>query len=157
MTQIRKERRRYERYDMETKIYFRVSYDVKTKIKFQVLNKKKDKLLPERFSGLSKNVSVDGMRFASKKRLSKGDNLYIEVYLPKQKSPICMTGEVIWSKMLSPHSKGDYQFDTGVRLITVSNNSVLKSVYYDNKNHIIWSTVLDSVFGSFQKFIKRKR
>ncbi|MFH1414300.1 MAG: hypothetical protein ABIG56_05590 [Candidatus Omnitrophota bacterium] len=85
-----------------------------------------------------------------------GDYLYIELYLPKLKKPVCMTGQVRWSRMVSPRIKRKYKFDTGVRLISVSGKSVSASIHFDKKDHIFWSIVLDSIFGNFRKLMQHK-
>lgn len=154
MDVVKKERRKYQRYDTEVKIFFHVNYDIKTKVKFRLIDKQKHVLLPKRYLGLSRNVSAEGIRFSSIKQLQKRDIIFIEVYLPKLKKPICMTGEVRWSEQTFLHPKIKYKFDTGVRLISVSGRPVHESIHYDKKNKIYWSEVLDSVFGSFRKFMQ---
>ncbi len=89
---VGQERRRYERYDTQAKIYFHVTYNIKAKVEFQVVNKHKERDLSKTYPGLVMNISVEGMRFSSDKKLKDGDNLYLEVYLPRQQEPICMTG-----------------------------------------------------------------
>jgi hypothetical protein len=149
------DRRKYERYDTEVKIYFRVNYDIKTKVKFQLLNNLGEKLLSEKYFGISRNVGAEGMRFSSNKKLNRGDVLYIEVYLPRQKQPVCMTGEVRWSKEISPYPVKKYKFDTGVKLIDILGKPVAKSIYFDKKHSIVWSIVLESIFGNFRKFVRK--
>lgn len=149
------ERRKYERYNTKAEVYFSVVYDIKTKVKFRLLDK--DKIFKKRYFGLTKDISVEGMRFSSDKKLKIGDNLYLEVYLPKHKEPICMTGEVRWSRRISVHPDDKYKFDTGVRLITVLDKPVSKTVHYDKEHQVYWSIALDSVFGEFRKFMQEKR
>lgn len=151
----KKERRKYVRYDTEAKIYFRINYDLKTKVKFRIVNKDRDRILSKRYSALSRNVSAKGMRFSSDKKLMKGDNLYLEVYLPRQKEPIYMTAEVRWSQIASSYPRDKYKFDIGVKLITVFGKSVSASIYYDKEHRVIWSIVLESIFGNFRKFIQK--
>lgn len=157
MDSCKKERRKYERYDTEVKIFFHVNYDIKTKVKFRLIDKQKHVLLPKRYLGLGRNISVEGIRFSSIKQLQKGDILFIEVYLPRLKNPIYMTGEVRWSEQTFVHPKVKYKFDTGVQLISVSGRPVHESIYYDRKNNVYWSIALDSIFGSFRKFMQRKK
>ncbi|MDD5005078.1 MAG: PilZ domain-containing protein [Candidatus Omnitrophica bacterium] len=153
----KKERRKYERYDTEAKIYFRVVYDIKTKIEFQVIDKSgKGELFSEKYPAISRNVGVEGISFISDQQLNKGDFLYLEVYLPDDKKPIHMEGQVRWSQQASLKAKKKNKFDTGVKLITVEGQSVLGSVYYDEANKVVWSVVLDSVFGNFRKLTQKK-
>ena len=66
-----KERRKYERYATEAKIFFRVSYDLKTKVKFQVLDKQKRKYESKKYAALSKNVSAEALCFVGEHGLKK--------------------------------------------------------------------------------------
>jgi hypothetical protein len=157
MNSRRKERRRYERYDTQARIYFRLHYDLKTKVEFQLINKKSERFLSKRYPGISRNVSVEGLRFASHKKLRKGNDIYLEVYLPKRKEPVCMLGEVRWSSKLSPRPKDAYEFDTGVKLINVMGQPVSKSVHFDKEYRLFWSIVLDYIFGSFQKWARENK
>jgi len=157
MNSRRKERRKYVRYDTEAKIYFCVHYDLKTKVEFQLINKGNERFLSKKYLGLSRNVSAEGLRFSSNKKLRKGDHLYLEIYLPKRKEPVYMMGEARWSKKLLTHPKYRYKFDTGVKLVSVMGEPVSKTVYFDKEYRVFWSIVLDYVFGSFRKYIQRKR
>ena len=142
-----KERRKYERYDMEAKVHFYADYVLKTKVKFQVVDAGKIK----RYMGISRNISAEGMRFSSGVKLKKGDILLIELFLPKIKKPIPMTAIVRWSKKMRV-LRGQYAFDTGARLITVEGQLVEPSIHFEEHKQVHWSTVLDVVFGSFHKF-----
>jgi hypothetical protein len=153
----RKERRKYERYDTEAKVYFRVRYDLKTKVEFQLIDKSKKRLLSKKYPGISRNVSAEGMRFSSDKKLRKGTDLYLEVYLPKRKDPIYMTGEVKWSKKLFIYPKDAYEFDTGVKLKSIMGEPVSKTIYFDKKYGVFWSSVLNYVFGSFRECVQKDR
>lgn len=152
-----KERRKYERYNTEVKIYFRVNYDLKTKVKFQVADKFKERLLAKKYPGLSRNVSAEGLGFSSDKKLKKGDYLYLEVYLPKQKEPVFMQGEARWSKPAPAAQKSRYKFDAGVKLTYVAGTPVSESIHLDKKHGVIWSIVLDSIFGNFRRLMRHSR
>ena len=154
MTGLKKDKRKCERYDTEIKIYFQVSYDIKTRIKYQIIKKKRGERLSRKYPGLSRNVSIKGIRFVSERQLSRGNLLFIELYLPRQKIPICMTGEVRWSKKIKVHPEIKYKYDTGVKLISVSGKPVSASIHYDKKHHIPWSIVLETIFGNFRKLCK---
>ena len=154
MDQAGKERRKYKRFDTEAKIYFRVTYDIKTIVKFRVVDQDKKRLSSKKYFAISKNVSAEGLCFTSDKKLEKGNILQLEIYLPRQKKPIPMTGEVRWSQS-TVDSKKKTKFDTGVKLMAIGGEPVSKSIYYDEANHVIWSAVLESIFGSFRKFIQK--
>ena len=150
MKKFDKERRKYYRYDTEMKIYFRVSYDVQTKVTFQVIDGDKSK----RYSGISKNISVEGIYFVSEKELKEGDKLLIEINTPKMKVASLMEGEVRWSHKVLDDPKYSDMFHTGVKIITVDGESVADSIYHDKKYAVDWSIVLESVFGSFNEMIR---
>lgn len=148
-----RERRKYVRFDTEVKINFHVSYLLKTKVRFQLENG--GKILPPKYPALSRNISVEGLGFSSDKKLKDGDCLYMEVYLPGQAKPVYMEGKVCWSRRTL--GKERYKYNTGIKLITVSGKPVRASIYYDKKYKVIWSAVLDSVFGSFRKTMQKNR
>ena len=144
-----RERRRYERYGTKVEIYFRVAYDVTTKLKFRVRNKT-GKISPRKYAAISKNVSAEGLCFVSTKKLNKGDILCLEVYLPKSEDPIEMEGEVRWCEAIVSRHSSKKTFETGLRILAVQDQSVMKSIYYDKDYQIIWSILLESVLGSFR-------
>lgn len=155
MVRAAKERRKYSRFDTELKVYFRVTYDIKTRVKFRILRINKEEHLSRRYSGLSKNISVEGLCFVSKKKLEKGDILLLEVDLPNTKLPIQMEGKVKWSKRLKIRPTRAGLFRTGVKLISVDGKPVSGSIYYDKEYKVVWSVVLETVFGSFKKMAKK--
>jgi hypothetical protein len=65
-----------------------------------------------------------------------------------------MDGEVRWSQRL-PDSSRD-RFDTGIKLLNIDGKSVVSSVYHDGVNQIVWSSVLESVFGDFKKITQKR-
>ncbi len=148
-----KERRRYDRYDTEVKIYFQVTYDIETKVKYQIIDKQEGGLSSDKYPALSKNVSPEGLCFVSDKQLKEGTFLHLEVYLPTEEKPIHMEGEARWSRESGQPNK----FDTGVRPETVNGKPVAESIHIDKENQIAWSVVLDSVFGNFSAITKKKK
>ena len=97
MPKKNEERRKYSRYGTQMKIYFQVKYDIRTKVEFKVLASANDGE-GENYSGISKNISVEGLCFISDKQLSKGDLLLINVYAPNTQTPVSMEASVLWSK-----------------------------------------------------------
>ena len=153
---LKKERRRYPRYNTEVKIYFHVDYELKTKVTFKVLADKQGYAGDKKYAAISRDVSAEGLKFTSDKKLKKGDILYLEVYIPKKKKPIHMTGEVRWSKNNEKAVKAKFKFDTGIRLLTVEGVAVPDAVCFDKDHGVIWSPVLDSIFGSFRKLMQKR-
>ncbi len=152
MVRAKKERRKYSRFDTELKVYFRVTYDIKTRVKFRILHINEEEHISRRYSGLSKNISAEGLCFVSKKKLGKGDMLLLEVDLPNTRVRIQMEGRVKWSKRLKPKYTG--LFHTGVKLISVDGKPVSDSICYDNEYKVVWSIVLETVFGGFKEMAK---
>ena len=155
MKRTKKEKRKYYRHDTEMKIYFQVSYDIRTKVTFQVLDATKQKGISTKYSGLSKNISVEGISFVSKRKLEKGDILLLEVYAPNVEIPVLMDGEVRWSHKISQSPKHKDMFHTGVRLISLNGKSVADSIHYDCEYKVDWSIVLETIFGSFKEMVKQ--
>ncbi len=148
------ERRKHSRFDTELKIYFKVSYDLNTRVEYQVVDEKMDE---SKHCALSKNVSAEGLRFTSSEKLVKGDILYLEVFLPGEGSAINMEGLVMWSEAIAGEKKSEPSYDTGIKVVTVDGKSVPLSIFLDEPNKVVWSAVLESVFGSFKDLsLKRK-
>ena len=146
------EKRQFARYNKKTKINFGFAYDAATKVKYQVVDK--DNPI-KKFAGISKNICATGLCFTSDHRLKKGQNLHLEVYLPKAPDPIHMDGQVRWSDRSSLNKKRFDRFDTGVQLLSVDGKPVDNSVYFDKTYHIIWSNVLESIFGTFRRLVQK--
>jgi len=148
------DRRKYQRYETKVEIYFRVAYDVTTKVKFRIRDKR-GQVSARKYAATSKNVSAEGLSFISSKKLHKGDRLALEVYLPKSRDPIAMEGQVRWSEPIILKRGRKKVFETGLRISSVENQSVQKSIYYDKDYQITWSVVLEAVLGSFRIISER--
>ena len=149
MPESPRDKRKYERYDTKVEIYFRVTYDVMTKVKFQIQNKT-GQGSSRKYAAISRNVSAEGLSFISKKQLSKGDKLYLQVYLPQGKDAVDMEAEVRWSNPVMSKKAQKKLFETGLRVLLVQGESVERSIYYDKAYQIIWSVLLESILGSFR-------
>lgn len=152
----REEKRRYERYNTELKVYFDFAYDIKTKVKFKILDKKKEMISSRKYSGLSRNVSAEGLCFACRRKLRKGDFLDLEVYLPGAAAPVRMRGEVRWSQCISDEATREKVYQTGVLLKTVEDKPVEGTIHYDKEYRVHWSIVLESVLGSFKDLARQQ-
>lgn len=150
MAKTTAERRSFDRFETEAKVYFYVSHDLKTKIKYQIVDTADVHPGSPKHLGISKNISAGGICFVSEQKLDAGQMLHIEVYLPKREDPIPMFGEVRWSRESALSHKHDLLFETGVKLVKVGDNPVAESIHYDEGNKIVWSVVLESVFGTFR-------
>ena len=150
------EKRKYERYDTEIKLYFDLAFDVETKVKYQLLDKDHKKVLSRKYPALSKNVSAEGICFYSQHKLNKNDQLFLEVYIPKKEKPIPMIGEVRWSQPFSKEDKEEHRFYTGIKLLKVYDKIVAPTIYFDQTYQVIWSVVLESIFGTFRQIAQGK-
>lgn len=153
MQKARLERRKYERFDTEMKVCFRVSYDFKTRVKFKLLETKRCVHDSKRHSGYSKNISVEGICFISRTKLNKGDILMLDVFVPKSEKSIPMKGQVCWCHMIS----GKSTYATGVKILSVNEKVVSRSIHVDKKYKVVWSAVLESLFGDFKKMVGKIR
>lgn len=154
-----KERRRHERYETDVKVEFYVNFDLKTKVDFCVEEKVRSGALSRKYSAISRNVSAEGIAFESTKDLIPGDRIYMEVYIPKAKTPVHMEGEVRWCQPMRDPIEGKKVvfYDTGVKILFVENNSVEKSLVIDKENSILWSIVLESIFGTFKHLMLKTK
>ncbi|HLF17783.1 MAG TPA: PilZ domain-containing protein [Candidatus Omnitrophota bacterium] len=147
------DKRKNKRYDTSVKVYFHYPYDINTKVDYQLIDKKHEKVLSPKYTGISKNVSVEGLCFHSEQHLHGGDNLLIELHLPGDRGPVLMEGLVRWCE----ETLNNPGYDTGVKLLTVDGKSVAETVHYDNAYHVEWSAVLESVLGKFRLLSKKRR
>ncbi len=151
MERVASERRRHTRYDTEMKVYFHVKYDIKTRVKFAVI----DGGAVHKYSGLCKNVSAEGLCFVSHKKLNKGDLLLVEVYEPMVKGPVMMEAEVCWCRQIPGEDTKKHLYHAGVRIAAVNGKSVRDTIHMDKEYKVVWSDVLDSLFGSFAAMIRK--
>ena len=152
-----KERRKYDRYNTDAKVYFRVIYDVKTKVRFQLVDKDEEKTGYRKYLAISKNISAEGICFTSFKELMKGDILYLEVYVPGSKKPVMMEGEVRWCHATNEAAEKEGKFDTSVLLTKANGKDVSHTILKDEGNKIVWSAVLESIFGNFRNIVKEQK
>ena len=149
------EKRKYERYNTELKLYFDRSFEVETKVKYQLLDKQNDKPLSRKYAALSKNVSAEGLSFLASQQLNPGDYLHLEVYLPTATKPVHMEGEVRWSNPVAADKREGPMFQTGVLLTKVNGEAVDPTIHFDKKYQVSWSNVLESVLGHFKDLAKK--
>ena len=155
MAERKQERRKYKRYNTEVKIYFDFKFDLQTKVDFEVIDKENKKPLSDKYTAISRNISVEGLCFVSERELKEGDVLQLELYLPGSNKPIPMEGTVRWCFPNKPveeaKDKGEkVKYFSGILLSVVKGKSVQDSIYYDQEYQVNWSDVLESVFGDYK-------
>lgn len=146
------EKRQHTRYQPEENLRVDFYYEVETKVKIE--KKESYQRFTPKHSGMSKNFSVHGMCFASSLKLNRGDNLYLEVFLPLGNKPIKMEGRVCWSEGSGRTSQ---QYNTGVEIISVEGKDVDETVYHDETYGVDWSEVLESVLGQYRVLAQQEK
>ena len=142
------EKRKFQRFETEKKVFFQIAFDVKTRVDFQIMDKETGKLLSRRYSALSKDVSADGLSFCCGHKLNAGDLLSAEVEgVQGQKKIIRMEGAVKWSLASADDPS---KFNTGLHLLSVEGKAVQKTFHLDENNEVLWSAVLESILGNFK-------
>ena len=147
-------RRKYPRYDTEMEVYFKVRYDINIRVEFHLIENRHDGSAALKYFGLCNNVSVEGLLVVSKKHLVKDDLLMLEIYDPIKKSPVKMEGQVRWSEKCPGPSREHDMFYTGIQVATVNDRAVMDSIYFDRKHQVVWSAILESLFGNFETLKK---
>jgi hypothetical protein len=164
MTDQGNEKRKHKRYNMDAEIHFDFIYNLETKVEFELINKNGEKAISDKYSAISRNVSVGGLCFASYKKVNQGDLLHLEVYLPGAEEPIHMKGQVEWCKPVPPtyeerlleEVEGHRILEVGVRVLSVGELSVDQSIHHDAAYDVDWSIVLESIFGNYRMLMEGK-
>jgi len=150
------DKRNYHRHPLKDKALINFIYDFYAKVDVHSAEMPtKPKAL--KCHGVCKNISAEGICFASEIRLKRGEKLDLEFYIANSQSPIHMQGNVRWSKK-APESQSTYsQYDTGLKLTTIEGKDVCDSVHYDEKYRLYWSDVLELISGEWKQFIEEFR
>lgn len=115
------EKRRYARLNIETKVSFRVK------------PKKQAEAPLASVSGVSRNISVEGICFRAHRQLAIGSELELEISIPSEPEPLLLKGEVKWSHPIQPKEKGKVAFDTGVKLFNIERSDENRYLRYVNE------------------------
>ena len=143
------EKRKGTRYDTELKVFIRKKYDIKTRVIFKIISSINKGIIKHKYSGFSRNISVEGLCFVSHHKLSVGDLLMLGVYPPNKNIPVLMEAEVCWQRMIPEQPEGKPLFLIGCKIIKVNGKPIAGSVHLDTKYNVIWSPVLDALFHDF--------
>ena len=154
-----KNKRKGNRYDTDLEIQFFASFDMRTRIDYQLKRAVKQAVgLNKPASGISKNISVEGLRFCTEQPLQKGDTLLLDLFVPSAQTPVPMEGQVRWTRPDSLSSQdGPQRYEVGVKLLSVRGEEVEKTVFFDEIHKIMWSNVLEAVFVGFEDALKQRR
>jgi hypothetical protein len=156
MGNLEQKARQYQRFDAERQIAFYFNYDFQTALEFRG-KASEEKQAPVKHSGVSKNISAEGLCFTSNKALRQGEALQLDVFLLDHKNTVRLEGEVRWSRSVSSEREEEPSFETGVKLIAVEGKPVHDTIHYDETYHVIWSAALESVIGNFRILAQQKK
>ena len=115
------ERRKYIRLNVANEVNFRVS------------GKKTTEPLKAKTSGVSKDISMEGICFSTEKQLESGTKLDLEIMLPSGSEPLILKGEVKWSRLLEAQANAKAMFDTGVQLLVIQESDENRYLRYVNQ------------------------
>lgn len=99
------------------------------KVNLQTQDKSEAGALAQRVSAIVKNISVEGMCFTSEKEFPNGEEIDLEVFLPGEAKPLCITGQVVWVRKIEAEDQ-KVIFETGVKLFTLEKSDEGKFMGY---------------------------
>ena len=113
------DRRKYARLDLQSKVEFTVT---------EGAGKNSSGI---KYCASGKNIGAEGILISSKKELTPGVILEMDMFLPGRTDPICIQGEVRWCKPATLAAGGNKaEFDAGVKFTTIDKNHVRLMVRY---------------------------
>lgn len=118
MSEYLEERRKYVRLDDNLKV------------NFQTQNKNQPGGLAEKVSAIITNISVEGVRFNSDRKLEIGEKIDIEIFLPNETKPLHISGKVVWSCQLQDLQDQKIMFESGVKLFAIEKSDEGKFMGY---------------------------
>lgn len=156
MNNLKHESREHKRFETEQQISFYFDYEFQTPLEFRGEPVQPEQSESVKHSGISKNVSAEGLCFTSPMRLNQGMPLQMDVYLLDEKK-VHLEGEVRWSRLISSEKDEEPNFETGVKLTVVEGHSIKDTIYYDEAYNVIWSAALESIIGNFRVLAQQKK
>ena len=156
MNQKPSEQRKSQRYSTEVEVLFQVAFPLKTQMSFQIIDPESGERNTNKYPAISKNIGVDGLCFTTSFRLEQGEHISLEVFLEGKKDPIPMEGQVRWSRQSAFSTAKDRKFDAGIKIISVKGQMVSETFQYDEEKQVVWSGVLQTIFGDFKEEAKKK-
>jgi hypothetical protein len=142
----------HDRHDYRAQVYFDFIYDFHAKIEFEKYSPDNFSASDQRHSGLTRNISTQGICFTTDVEVTANSIVDIFVYVPDEERPVNLKGEVRWSKIVGVNPEGSKRFDVGVHLLTVNGKGVQETIHFDDSYHVYWSDVLELLLGKFRRF-----
>lgn len=106
----------------EKRKYVRI--DSSISVAFSIIDSEHD-----RYTTLSKNVSLGGVMIPLKRQLTIGTKLHLELTLPNESKPISIIGEVVWQKETNIVDSG-MLFNTGIKYLEIDSFEMQKLTNY---------------------------
>ncbi len=96
--------------------------------------KKRESLKIERLT-VTKNIGKGGICFVGYEALKESDIIDMNIFLPGEKSPMRITGKVVWVKefVIGEPSRGT-RYDVGVEFINIAQGDLEKVEKYMGKH-----------------------
>ena len=120
-----------EKQQEERRKYIRLN--VANEVNFRVKDKETAGPLEAKASGISKDMSMEGICFSTDKQLEPGTKLDLEIMLPSESEPLILRGEVKWSRLLEARANLKAMFDTGVQLLVIQESDENRYLKYVNQ------------------------
>ncbi len=109
------DRRKYPRFKLEAKLKIQVQ--------------KKNNKTPVEVSGRVRNMSIEGLCFASGKEFKNGEKLHLKIWLPSEPKPLQLQGETKWCIPVK-RDNNKKLFETGVKLFILKQKDEDKFIGY---------------------------
>ena len=117
MRDKRPERRKFIRFDLDTKVRYRF---------FDGMS------IDESMQAKAKNLSAEGVCIVTQKEIPRNKDIELDVSLPGKKAPVRIHGKVVWTYKIKGVDKNmPDRFEAGIKLYTIDKadeNTLLK--YY---------------------------
>jgi len=110
-----KERRKY------------IRFDVKTKVKFKVTGTSCNEVPTESVQAFTRNLSAEGICFEFPVKLNKGDKLVLGIQFSGREKPVKVEGVVAWIKP-EGHNQSNQKYLIGAKLLTIKESVVDKFI-----------------------------
>jgi hypothetical protein len=149
------DQRKYLRYEAERPVSFDFAYDFESVVAVEPVACAGAPA--GKYRAMTKNVSLEGLCLSTDRDLKPGDLLNLEVFIPGDRIPVRLLGEVRWACPAGSVTLLKNCFDAGVVLRTVEGKGVRDTIRFDQEYHVYWSDVLESILGRFRIAQQRPR
>lgn len=116
--------------------------DIRSRVNISIMETPEGERPVDRFQAIGENIGVEGIKLNTSEQLDTGMVLDLEIYMPGQKEPISLEGEVRWCNPAGTGEDGEKTYDVGVKFLDVDKNHVLMLIKYlcgnlgENEHHL---------------------